>query len=58
MNETTTHMTDGIIGMYNIAAELLNSPPGSLTDWEENLLCAFVQIYWADELLTVNGEHS
>ena len=57
MNETTTHMTDGIVTMYNIAAELFNSPPGSLTDWEENLLANFIHMYWADEILTVNGEH-
>jgi hypothetical protein len=54
--ETTTHMSDGIIEMYNIATVLLNSPPGSLSDWEENLLCTFIQMYWADEILTVNGE--
>ena len=57
MNQTTTHMTDGIVTMYNIAAELFNSPPGSLTDWEENLLANFIHMYWADEILTVNGEH-
>ena len=55
--ETTTFMSDGILEMYHIASTLFNAPPGTLNDWEENLLGCFIQMYWADEILTVKGEH-
>ena len=46
--ESTAHISDGIIEMYNIAAAVLQAPPGSLNDHEENFLCAFVQSYWEE----------
>lgn len=51
MPETTTSVSDTIVEMYNMAALLLQAPKGMLTEWEENLLCNFVQTYWSDETL-------
>jgi hypothetical protein len=55
MPETSTNISDSIIEMYNIAAAVLHAPNGMLTDWEENLLCTFIQMYWSDD--QVNGEN-
>lgn len=54
MISTTTSVSDTIIEMYNMAALLLQAPEGMLNEWEENLLCNFVQAYWSDNS---NGEN-
>ena len=48
MNATSTTVSDTIIQMYNMAMVLLQAPDGMLNEWEENLLCNFVQTYWSD----------
>ena len=54
--ETTTHISDGIVEMYGIASAILAAPEGSLSEWEENLLTSFIQMYWSDDQANPNGE--
>jgi len=53
--KTSTNISDSIVEMYNIAAAVLHAPDGMLTDWEENLLCTFIQMYWSDIELKVEN---
>ena len=48
MSVENTAISDGFVQMYDIACTILKAPPGALTDWEENLLCNFIEMYWAE----------
>lgn len=55
MSVENTAISDGFVQMYDIACTILKAPPGALTDWEENLLVNFIQMYWADTELKLEN---
>ena len=54
MDDSTTHISEAIVGLYNTCALLLAAPQGSLTHWEEELLCNFIVMYWSDDVMQVS----